>query len=107
MFWKICPVCHKAFESRGRHHIYCSAHCRKAHHKVVYYDKNRTVDWQNNDEVQSKKVIRHFVCKKCHKVVAVTDKKDRRQKFCCPHCEKLYWKHPEKYRVEELPYKSV
>lgn len=105
MLKKICPVCHRVFEAKGRHHIYCSAHCRKAHHKLIYYDKNRKVE--THKEEDNANVIRKFVCKKCHKIVLITDERDRRRKFCCPHCEKLYWKHPEKYRVEELLYKSV
>lgn len=101
---KICPVCHKIFEAKGKHHIYCSVHCRKIHHKLVYYDKSCIIKWENDVNTS---VIRKFTCKNCHKIVEVTDERDKRRKFCCPHCEKLYWKHPEKYKVTETLLKSV
>lgn len=100
---KICPVCHRIFEAKGKHHLYCSVHCRKIHHKLVYYDKNRKTEYDNSGG----EVIRKFVCHNCYKLVIVTDKKDRRSKFCCPHCEKLYWKHPEKHKIREIMLKSV
>ena len=89
---KICPVCHTVFESRGNYHIYCSVHCRKVHHKLIYYSKDREEPIPQPGD----KVLRRFFCNKCHKLVLVTSEKDRRRKFCSPHCEKLYWKHPRK-----------
>lgn len=89
---KICPVCGTTFETRGNYHIYCSAHCRKVHHKKVYYDKTR----QQPTVEPGKRILRSFNCNKCHKLVLITSEKDRRTKFCSPRCEKLYWKHPRK-----------
>lgn len=94
---KICPVCNSFFEAKNKRQIYCSEHCRKVHHKLVYYDANRKVKYNNLNG----KIIRKFICRNCYKMVVVTDKKDKRKKFCCPRCEKLYWKHPEKYRIRE------
>ncbi len=38
--------------------------------------------------------VRSFRCARCGTLVEVTDpSKDRRRRFCSPHCEKLYWKH--------------
>ena len=87
---KICPVCHTIFKVRNNHHTYCCSHCRKIHHKTVYYDKKRP----KHEYVQDAKIIRTFFCNKCKKQVFVTNPKDRRTKFCSPRCEKLYWKHP-------------
>lgn len=89
---KICPVCHNTFEARNNRQIYCCSHCRKIHHKTVYYDKKRP----EHEYVQNAKIIRTFFCNKCKKQVFVTNPKDRRTKFCSPRCEKLYWKHPHK-----------
>ena len=89
---KICPVCGATFETRGNYHLYCSIHCRKQHHKQVYYDKARRQPVPEPGE----QILRSFYCNKCHKLVLVTSKKDKRTKFCSPRCEKLYWKHPRK-----------
>ena len=91
---KRCPVCNKYFNAITNQQIYCCSHCRKIHHKKVYYDKNRLIP---NYEIGAP-IIRQFVCKKCHKLVSVSDKKDRRTKFCCPQHEKLYYKHSNKQR---------
>ena len=92
---KICPVCHKMFEAKGRHHIYCNIHCRKHHHKVIYYDKNRKIP----EPLPGNRELRRFHCRKCHELVIVTSIKDKRRRFCSPRCEKLYWKHPHTKRV--------
>lgn len=34
-------------------------------------------------------------------LVLITDEKDKRKKFCSPHCEKLYWKHPHKPKITQ------
>ena len=94
---KVCPVCHKVFETSGNYQLYCSVRCRKIHHKEVYYDRTRPIP----QYVVGDKVLREFRCNKCHKLVLVTSEKDRRRKFCSPHCEKLYWKHPRKPKIEE------
>lgn len=86
---KICPICYQIFESKRVHHIYCSVHCRKVHHKRVYYDKKRPVPQYNNGDT----VLLEFKCKRCNKLVCIVNEWDRRKKFCSPRCEKLYWKH--------------
>ncbi|HJF84337.1 MAG TPA: hypothetical protein K8V65_01540 [Megamonas hypermegale] len=94
---KVCPVCHTVFEVNGNRQIYCSVRCRKAHHKKVYYDRTRPIPQY---EVGAK-VLREFRCCKCDKLVLVISKNDKRRKFCSPHCEKLYWKHPHKPKAEK------
>ena len=59
--------------------------------KKIYYNKPRIISNIEDNEPISKQ----FYCKKCHILVTVTNIKDRRKKFCSPHCEKLYWKHPK------------
>ncbi len=88
---KICPVCNSIFKTAYKHKIYCNTHCRKIHHKQIYYNKNRTIEDISNENIPI--IIRQFICKKCKKEVLVKSQKDRRTVFCSPHCEKLYWKH--------------
>ena len=92
---KICPVCHQSFEARRKDQVYCTYYCRKKHHKETYYSKNRIVE-DINDEENTGVILRQFRCKKCHELVTVVNKHDRRTIFCSPRCEKLYWKHPKK-----------
>lgn len=40
-------------------------------------------------------ILRQFHCEKCRVLVTIKSIKDKRKKFCSPHCEKLYWKHPK------------
>ncbi len=88
---KICPVCLNTFETIYTFQKYCCIHCRKIHYKKIYYNKPRIISNIEDNEPISKQ----FYCKKCHILVTVTNIKDRRKKFCSPHCEKLYWKHPK------------
>lgn len=37
--------------------------------------------------------IREFTCRECGHEVSVKDIMDRRTVFCCPACEKKYWRH--------------
>lgn len=90
---KVCPICNKLFEAKKKSQLYCCVYCRKIHHKRVYYDKNRDMPIY-----EFEKILRVFECKKCKKIVLVTNKLDRRTKFCSPRCEKLYWKHPELHK---------
>lgn len=89
---KICPVCHQSFEARRKDQVYCTYYCRKKHHKETYYSKNRIVEDFNDEDTHV--ILRQFRCKKCHELVTVVNKHDRRSIFCSPRCEKLYWKHP-------------
>lgn len=91
---KICPVCHQSFEARRKDQVYCTYYCRKKHHKETYYSKNRIVEDFNDEDTHV--ILRQFRCKKCHELVTVVNKHDRRSIFCSPRCEKLYWKHPKK-----------
>ena len=88
---KICPVCHQSFKAKRSTHIYCCSHCRKKHHKEVYYN------YHTHQSVEkltiNTHILRQFICKKCKNKVTVINKTDRRTVFCSPHCERLYWKH--------------
>ena len=41
------------------------------------------------------KTVRSFRCLRCGTLVSVTNRADKRVKFCSPRCERLYWKHSE------------
>ena len=88
---KICPVCQKIFESNFSYQIYCCVHCRKVHYKKIYYNKPKRISNLKNNEP----ILRQFHCEKCRVLVTIKSIKDKRKKFCSPHCEKLYWKHPK------------
>ena len=51
---KICPICYQIFESKGVHHIYCSVHCRKIHHKKVYNVKVQNICFTAKLRLQKK-----------------------------------------------------
>ena len=63
-------------------------------HTIVKNSKNRIVEDFNDEDTHV--ILRQFRCKKCHELVTVVNKHDRRTIFCSPRCEKLYWKHPKK-----------
>lgn len=88
---KICPVCQKIFESNFSYQIYCCVHCRKVHYKKIYYNKPKRISNLKDNEP----ILRQFHCEKCRVLVTIKSIKDKRKKFCSPHCEKLYWKHPK------------
>ncbi len=88
----VCPVCGKKFQKRMSRQKYCSPSCGRYANK-----HDRTV----HDEKPGAAVIRSFHCRRCGELVEVTDPLDKRLKFCSQHCEKLFWKHPEK--VEAIP----
>ncbi len=82
-----CPVCGKSFHKKMSRQKYCSPACGRyanRHNKVMH------------EEVPDAEVIRTFTCRRCGELVKVTDPMDKRLKFCSQHCEKLFWKHPEK-----------
>ena len=95
-----CVICGKEFTPRRSIQKYCSAECRR-------YANRHGVNDIRAAAPATAPVIREFRCLKCGTIVRVRDHSDGRMKFCSQHCEKLYWKHTEKYRVEELLYKSV
>ncbi|MDK4526733.1 hypothetical protein QG034_07375 [Kingella kingae] len=39
---------------------------------------------------------RYFDCANCGVCVAVTQRRDRRFRFCCRQCEKQYWQRKSK-----------
>lgn len=94
MMKKFCLNCNQVFYTNRTNQIFCSVHCRKIHHKKVYYNRDRL---KRIDNVE-KSIINSFKCKKCHNLVYIRDKDDKRTKFCCPRCEKLYWKHSKKHK---------
>lgn len=88
---KICLYCHTSFSTQKKHQIYCCHQCQKKGYKQIYYKRKI-----NNDIDSNKLLIRQSYCAKCHTLVLIYNIKDRRTKFCSPHCEKLYWKHHNK-----------
>ena len=88
MYGMKCQWCGKEFTPTKNWQKYCSPSCRVS--------ANRKRQLKDINPEEKKTLIRSFTCLKCGKVVNVYDPKDNRFKFCCAHCEKLYWKHPEK-----------
>ena len=90
-----CAVCGKEFTSTRITQRYCSYTCRRyANHHGI-----------NDNRVEGPlyaPTIREFTCLQCGKRVRVTETRDCRTKFCSQHCEKLYWKHPEKKREKGI-----
>ena len=90
----ICPVSGKEFTANRRTQLYCSSHCRR-------------YAYRHRDEISSESVgyvsaLRTFCCLRCGTIVHVTQREDKRVKFCSPHCERLYWKHSKKQSVKSL-----
>lgn len=88
-----CQWCGKEFTPLKSWQKYCSPACRVA--------ANRKRPPKDEVHTQEAVLIRSFRCLQCGEVVNVVnvyDPSDNRFKFCCVHCEKLYWKHPEKKR---------
>ena len=83
-----CQWCGKEFTPIKSWQKYCSPACRVA--------ANRKRLLKDEVHTQEAVLIRSFRCLQCGEVVNVYDPSDNRFKFCCVHCEKLYWKHPEK-----------
>lgn len=42
-------------------------------------------------------VPRTFECPRCGDVVTVTERSDRRMRFCSAYCEREFWRHRERY----------
>lgn len=85
---KICPQCSNSFFTKNQHQIYCSKQCQRKYYKKIYYHRVTKRNISNTNSI-----LRQFYCAKCHKLIFIYDSKDKRYKFCSPHCEKLYWKH--------------
>ena len=81
---KKCIVC-GATLGPDRYGTYCSKRC---------YKKKKKQDPPRNDPIlPGTLILRKFNCKKCNRLVRVVSKNDHRTKFCCAHCEMLYYKH--------------
>lgn len=89
-----CYWCGKEFTPLKNWQRYCSPACRVA--------ANRKRLPKDEVHTQETVLIRLFRCLQCGEVVNVYDPFDNRFKFCCVHCEKLYWKHPEKKREKGI-----
>ena len=80
----LCLNCGQLFADLSVTQKYCCAKCGdqyRRHHKIVY------------EQIE-------FNCAFCgKKVVTEPDKRDKRSRFCCEHCEKMYWKHTEKEKA--------
>ena len=92
--WYECQWCGKEFTPLKSWQKYCSPACRVA--------ANRKRLPKDEVHTQEAVLIRSFRCLQCGEVVNVYDPSDNRFKFCCVHCEKLYWKHPEKKREKGI-----
>ena len=86
-----CEWCGKPFNSVQPKQRYCSAKCLKMATK-----RRSAPTGTENAPAPDSAPIRSFQCAKCGKPVNVYDPKDQRTKFCCAHCERLYYKHPRK-----------
>mgnify|MGYP002100320556 CR=1 FL=1 len=62
----------------------------------IMQEKERLYAKEDFNDEDTHVILRQFRCKKCHELVTVVNKHDRRTIFCSPRCEKLYWKHPKK-----------
>ena len=89
-----CQWCGKEFTPLKSWQKYCSPACRVA--------ANRKRLPKDEVHTQEAVLIRSFRCLQCGEVVNFYDPSDNRFKFCCVHCEKLYWKHPEKKREKGI-----
>ncbi len=83
-----CYWCGKEFTPTKSWQKYCSPACRVA--------ANRKRLPKDEVHTQETVLIRSFLCAQCGKVVNVYHPSDNRFKFCCVHCEKLYWKHSKR-----------
>lgn len=83
-----CLVCGKAFAADRITQKYCSPFCRRYAHRHGMND--------HAPARQGTEPLRTFRCVRCGVLVKVTDRNDRRQKFCSARCERLYWKHAPK-----------
>lgn len=90
-----CPVCGTEFEPQRPRQKYCCFRCQR------YANRHGANDIRPTPSPDDP-IIREFHCLKCGKIVRVTDKHDGRMKFCCQHCEKLYWKHSRKARAQTV-----
>ena len=94
-----CQWCGKEFTPLKSWQKYCSPACRVA--------ANRKRLPKDEVHTQEAVLIRSFRCLQCGEVVNVYDPSDNRFKFCCVHCEKLYWKHSKKKREKAFDNSNV
>ena len=58
--------------------------------KNIIQEKERLYAKEDFNDEDTHVILRQFRCKKCHELVTVVNKHDRRTIFCSPRCEKLY-----------------
>lgn len=61
----------------------------------ILIQKPRSIDFYRKNKYLCEEgiVLREFTCAQCRKTVSVTNKFDKRRKFCSTVCEKRYWRH--------------
>ncbi len=61
----------------------------------ILVQKPRSIDFYRKNKYLCEEgvVLREFTCAQCRKTVSVTNKFDKRRKFCSTVCEKRYWRH--------------
>lgn len=86
------PECGKLFLPHRPRSRYCSFRCCKRAGRLRYRKFNGIFHKAPGEEDV---VLREFYCKQCSRLVQVCEETDKRTCFCCPECERKYWKHPE------------
>lgn len=83
MMYKGClnPKCHETFMTDDSHRHFCSRECENEYRRLYGSDSIPGLP------------IREFYCRDCGRLVTVKDFYDRRMVFCCPACERQYWRH--------------
>lgn len=81
----ICDECGKTFIAREAKQRFCSPACKNKYHHHKRHDVVHRPS-------PGKPILREFRCKNCGDLVRVTDRRDRRKKFCTQTCQDYYWK---------------
>ncbi|WP_317382508.1 hypothetical protein [Megasphaera stantonii] len=85
---RTCDFCGSQFVPVEKKQRFCSARC-------CHYYHNRI----GNDHIQhavkppENRILRTFRCRQCGRVVYVTEKEDKRQRFCSVACSRNYHRH--------------
>ena len=64
----------------------------------VLIQKQRSIDFYRRNKYLCEEgiVLREFTCAQCEKTISITNRFDKRRKFCSTVCEKRYWRHRKK-----------
>ena len=92
----VCPVCGKAFTAQRVTQKCCSYACRRYAHRHGMV--------RHEPAAAGEPLRRAFHCLRCHRLVEVTESRDRRTKFCSAYCERLYWKRPRQAQSVSVQY---